>query len=120
MSKRTATELQEASSSENKKPFRQESKVVNDDGIGEFEDGWEDEYESDEEVAEGKDDGVYLRFCNCVLQVESMRSVEMEVDEDVLPPIEESEEKPPAPNVFIPGVHQLGKDEVLEARCWVH
>ena len=39
----------------------------------------------------------------------------MEVDEEVLPPIEESEEKPRAPDVFIPGVHQLGKDEVLEA-----
>lgn len=39
----------------------------------------------------------------------------MEVDEEVLPPIEESEEQPAAPNVFIPGVHKLGKDEVLEA-----
>lgn len=44
-----------------------------------------------------------------------MDLLDMDVDEDVLPPIEESEEKPPAPNVFIPGVHQLGKDEVLEA-----
>ena len=39
---------------------------------------------------------------------------DMEVDEDVLPPIEESEETPAAPDVFIPGVHQLGKDEILE------
>lgn len=38
----------------------------------------------------------------------------MEVDENVLPPIEESDEQPPAPGVFIPGVHELGKDEVLE------
>ena len=38
----------------------------------------------------------------------------MEVDEEVLPPIEETEEQPPAPEVFIPGVHQLGKDEFLE------
>lgn len=38
----------------------------------------------------------------------------MEVDEDVLPPIEESEEKQPAPEAFIPGVHHLGKDEILE------
>ena len=37
----------------------------------------------------------------------------MDVDE-VLPAIEESDEKPAAPEVFIPGVHQLGKDEVLE------
>lgn len=58
MSKRTATELQTASSSENKKPFRQE-KAVQDDGMGEFEDGWEDEFESDEEVVQGNDDGRY-------------------------------------------------------------
>ncbi|KAF8273981.1 WD40-repeat-containing domain protein [Lactarius quietus] len=39
----------------------------------------------------------------------------MEVDDTVMPPIEESDEKPRAPNVFIPGVHTLGKDEILEA-----
>jgi ribosome assembly protein RRB1 len=38
----------------------------------------------------------------------------MEVDEEVLPPIEETEEQPSAPDVFIPGIHQLGKDEILE------
>jgi Histone-binding protein RBBP4 or subunit C of CAF1 complex len=41
----------------------------------------------------------------------------MDVDDDdqVVPPIEESDETPRAPNVFIPGVHTLGKDEILEA-----
>lgn len=38
----------------------------------------------------------------------------MDVDE-VLPAIEESEEQPSAPDIFLPGVHKLGKDEVLEA-----
>ena len=38
----------------------------------------------------------------------------MDVDE-ILPAIEESAEPPPAPNVFIPGTHVLGKDEILEA-----
>lgn len=38
----------------------------------------------------------------------------MEVDEEVLQPVEESEEVPSAPEVFIPGVHQLAKDEILE------
>ena len=38
----------------------------------------------------------------------------MDVDDEVLPAIEESEEQPPAPNVFIPGVHRLEKDEILE------
>lgn len=38
----------------------------------------------------------------------------MDVDE-VLPAIEESDEPPRAPDVFMPGTHILGKDEVLEA-----
>ena len=38
----------------------------------------------------------------------------MDVDEEVLPAIEESEEPEPAPDVFVPGVHQLAEDEVLE------
>jgi ribosome assembly protein RRB1 len=42
-------------------------------------------------------------------------SAGMEVEDAVMPPIEESDEKPKAPNVFIPGVHTLGKDEILEA-----
>ena len=39
----------------------------------------------------------------------------MDVDDEVMPPIEETEEQPPAPQTFIPGVHKLGQDEVLEA-----
>ena len=39
----------------------------------------------------------------------------MDVDDQVVPPIEESDETPRAPNAFIPGLHTLGKDEVLEA-----
>ena len=38
----------------------------------------------------------------------------MDVDEG-LPPIEESEDTQPATRIFIPGVHSLGRDEVLEA-----
>lgn len=38
----------------------------------------------------------------------------MEIDDEVMPAIEESDERPAAPNVFIPGVHHLGKDEILE------
>ena len=115
MSKRSATQLQTASSSESKKPFRGASKNAQDDDMGEFEDGWEDEFESDEEVVDGtNNDGAHIsktqfdELCRPV-------SLDMEVDEDVLPPIEESDEQPPAPDVFIPGVHQLGKDEILEA-----
>ncbi|EGO02649.1 hypothetical protein SERLA73DRAFT_176020 [Serpula lacrymans var. lacrymans S7.3] len=37
----------------------------------------------------------------------------MDVDE-VLPAIEESDEQPSAPDVFIPGTHMLGNDEILE------
>ena len=39
----------------------------------------------------------------------------MDVDEEVLPAIEETEEQPPASDVFIPGLNKLGEDEVLEA-----
>ncbi|KAI0784936.1 glutamate-rich WD repeat-containing protein [Abortiporus biennis] len=101
MSKRTATELQTASTSDNyerKKAARHESGQAKApvDEMGDFEDGWEDEYESDEEVVNAEEeDG-------------------MELDDEVLPPIEETEEKPPAPSTFIPGVHELGQDEVLE------
>ena len=40
----------------------------------------------------------------------------MEIDDEVLPPIEESEEQeePPQKEVFIPGRHTLAKDEILE------
>ena len=38
----------------------------------------------------------------------------MEIDQ-VLPAIEEEDAKPPAPRVYIPGIHSLGDDEVLEA-----
>ena len=57
MSKRNATELQTdtaAHGNETKRPFRPESKDAQDDGMGEFEDGWEDEYESDEEIVDGQ------------------------------------------------------------------
>lgn len=63
MSKRTATELQTASSSESKKPFRRSSTKFQGDDIGEFEDGWEDEFESDEEVVDGANhDGEYILY----------------------------------------------------------
>lgn len=38
----------------------------------------------------------------------------MDVDQ-VLPPVDESEEQGIAPRVYIPGTHNLGEDEILEA-----
>ncbi|TCD62850.1 ribosome biosynthesis protein rrb1 [Steccherinum ochraceum] len=105
MSKRTATEVQTASTSTDYEPRKtprgsgSKAEKAQNDEMGEFEDGWEDEFESDEEVVEGKD----------------ADNDDMEVDEEVLPPIEESEEKPPAPQTYIPGVHKLAEGEVLEA-----
>ncbi|KZP25414.1 glutamate-rich WD repeat containing [Athelia psychrophila] len=102
MSKRSLTELQsvpedgqaylKASGSGTKR------EAVNPDDMGEFEDAWEDEIESEEEIVDGggeDDDG-------------------MDIDE-VLPAIEESDEPPPAPEAFIPGMRALEKDEILEA-----
>lgn len=57
MSKRTVTELQSETTGEDhggKKPFRTETKSSPEDDMGEFEDGWEDEFESDEEVVDGE------------------------------------------------------------------
>ncbi|KAG5654714.1 hypothetical protein H0H81_007470 [Sphagnurus paluster] len=101
MSKRSATEIVDPSTKNARTgEIRSGSKRDNAkmDEMGEFEDAWEDEIESEEEVVDAeadKEDG-------------------MDVDE-VLPPIEESEDQPRAPEVFIPGTHQLGQDEVLEA-----
>lgn len=55
----------------------------------------------------------------CVLPIYSFESSAevckgMDVDDEVMPAIEESEEPPAPPDVFIPGVHHLGKDEILE------
>ncbi|KZV74849.1 WD40 repeat-like protein [Peniophora sp. CONT] len=65
--------------------------------MGEFEDAFEDELEDDDEevVVDGGEDG-------------------MAVDDEVTPAIEELDERPGAPTTFIPGVHTLGKDEILE------
>lgn len=60
MSKRPATDPQAESSNGFKKPFLPEGKNVQEMEMGEFEDGWEDEFESDEEVVDGaKDEGAY-------------------------------------------------------------
>ncbi|EIW63951.1 glutamate-rich WD repeat-containing protein [Trametes versicolor FP-101664 SS1] len=106
MSKRSVTEIHASSGSqaEPRKTPRGESKqreIAADDEMGEFEDAWEDELESDEEVVDaeaGKDED----------------GMDMDVDDEVLPPIEESEEQPAAAEAYIPGVHQLAKDEILE------
>lgn len=61
MSKRTATELQSASTTTDNEPRKtprasgSKPEKTHDEGMGEFEDGWEDEFESDEEIVEGKD-----------------------------------------------------------------
>ncbi|KAL5519250.1 RRB1 [Sanghuangporus vaninii] len=104
MAKRTVTELQ---SSNDDQPFSKatpnglrRANGVDVSEMGEFEDAWEDEIESDEEVVDG---------------AQNANDEEgMDVDE-VLPPIEESEEQQPEQkDVYIPGRHVLAKDEVLE------
>ncbi|QRV97407.1 glutamate-rich WD repeat protein [Ceratobasidium sp. AG-Ba] len=69
------------------------------DEMGEFEDEWEDDIESDGEVVDGDDDD----------------ESKMEVDEDVTPAAEDEDEQPNAPDVYLPGSHKLAEDEVLEA-----
>ncbi|KAJ3786120.1 WD40-repeat-containing domain protein [Lentinula aff. detonsa] len=71
--------------------------ATTEDGMGEFEDAWEDEIEEDEDVVDA----------------EGLQEDGMDLDE-VMPAIEESEEPSAAPNIFIPGTHTLAEDEVLE------
>ena len=59
MSKRSVTEVHASSNihGESRKTPRSESKQKEqavDDEMGEFEDGWEDEYESDEEIVDAE------------------------------------------------------------------
>ncbi|RDB28460.1 Ribosome assembly protein rrb1 [Hypsizygus marmoreus] len=104
MAKRSATDLIDPPN-QSGQPFQkatgggQKRDNVADDQMGEFEDAWEDEIESDEDIVDGEAED---------------REDGMDIDE-VLPAIEESEEPPPPPETFIPGTHTLGKDEILEA-----
>ncbi|TFK77303.1 glutamate-rich WD repeat containing [Pluteus cervinus] len=105
MAKRTATET--LSISKDGRPFpkaqhggaKRESLPAED--MGEFEDAWEDELESDEDVVDKAEDAEPAEDA-------------MDVDE-VLPAIEESEEQHEQSDVYIPGVHTLEEGEVLEA-----
>ncbi|TFK30849.1 glutamate-rich WD repeat containing 1 [Coprinopsis marcescibilis] len=75
---------------------RREPQALNE--MGEFEDAWEDEVESDEEVVDAQandEDG-------------------MDID-SVMPAIEESDEPAPVPRAYVPGLHTLESDEVLVA-----
>ncbi|KAF7339269.1 Ribosome assembly protein rrb1 [Mycena sanguinolenta] len=104
MSKRSATELLTPATTAGQ-PFSKASgsgtkrENVAPEEMGEFEDAWEDEIESDEEV----------------VNAEAAEDPDgMDIDEEVMPAIEESDEKPVAPDAFIPGRHKLEPDEILE------
>jgi len=118
MSKRSANDTQDG------QPFpktqasgnRREAPMI--DERGEFEDAWEDEIESDEEIAnanaEENEDGLQTyKTSKILVLIYFSITVGMDVD-DVLPAIEESDEVPQEPRVYIPGTHTLGKDEILE------
>jgi ribosome assembly protein RRB1 len=86
------------------------------DEMGEFEDAWEDEIESDEEVVDAeagdKEDGTPQ--IQSIYRPHFNQIPGMDIDDNILPAIEESEEQPPAPEVYIPGKHILAQDEILE------
>ncbi|KAG8709676.1 ribosome biosynthesis protein rrb1 [Ceratobasidium sp. 394] len=68
------------------------------DEMGEFEDEWEDDLESDGEVVDSGGD-------------DDEDDSNMEVDQAP----EDEDESPGAPDVYLPGSHKLAEDEVLEA-----
>ncbi|KAH8119905.1 WD40 repeat-like protein [Phellopilus nigrolimitatus] len=122
MSKRTVTETQSSYSdgqafSKVRASGTRRENAIDTSEMGEFEDAWEDEIESDEEVVNTKEgdndeEGEFV-FPERVCSLRQWLSAGMDVDE-VLPPIEESDEQLPTQDVFIPGRHTLGKDEILE------
>lgn len=114
MPKRSATEIVDPAVQNGRQYQKSVGTAVEE--MGEFEDAWEDEIESDDgEVvdaeADEQEDGTSIT--NPIQKLLKYHQG-MDVDE-VLPPIEESEELPPAPQAFIPGTHVVGQDEVLEA-----
>ena len=121
MSKRTATELLSTSINQGQ-AFQKASgsgakrENVETDEMGEFEDAWEDEIQSDEDVVDEKaaegEDGALIIYD--VLDYRIYIYEGMDVDQ-VLPAIEESEQPDPPAEAYIPGTHVLGKDETLEA-----
>ena len=120
MSKRSANDTQDGQPFQKAQASGNRREVPVIDERGEFEDAWEDEIESDEELAnaneeEENEDGLqsYKAPRTLILIYFFFIAVGMDVDE-VLPAIEESDEVPQAPRVYIPGTHTLGKDEILE------
>lgn len=103
MSKRLVTELVESGNQDGKKKKKATTDSIREptsvDEMGEFEDAWEDEIESDEDVIYGDS------------ETDQHRNG-MDVDE-ILPALEESVETSNQ-EAFIPGRHELGKDEILE------
>jgi ribosome assembly protein RRB1 len=119
MSKRSATEVTVESPGQPlaKAPAGSARRVPDvQDEMGEFEDAFEDEIESDEDVVDGGEgadaDGKCSKRVSYFTKL--MVTIGMDVDE-VVPALEDTEERPPAPDVFIPGSRALAEDEVLEA-----
>ena len=119
MSKRSANDTQDGQPFQKTQASGNRRDVPVIDERGEFEDAWEDEIESDEELANPDDededeDGLQsYNVSRFFVLIDFCITVGMDVD-DVLPAIEESDEVPQAPRVYIPGTHTLGKDEILE------
>jgi ribosome assembly protein RRB1 len=129
MPKRSATELQAPppkshASGRGEKPHTQRQSDANGTNeMGEFEDAWEDEIESDEggigdqaEGGEAGEDGERFLICLTFFDVcdHDCGRPGMEIDDEVLPAIEEEDDQPPAPDIYIPGKYKLSKDEILE------
>ncbi|PFH54854.1 hypothetical protein AMATHDRAFT_134327 [Amanita thiersii Skay4041] len=104
MSKRSATELVSSVHYDGQPPSKTHDPAskrdrVSMDEMGEFEDAWEDELESDEEIFDNTE--------------ADENGDDMDVDQ-ILPSVDESEEQQLASKAYIHGLHTLGEDEVLE------
>ncbi|KAG8808029.1 ribosome biosynthesis protein rrb1 [Serendipita sp. 399] len=101
--KRTANDLEDTPGESSKRGPSSKRKGDEEVGMGDFEDEWEDEVDSDEGVNDGEET--------------EQGNKDDAMDIDVHPAVEDeqaSSSKQTAPRTFLPGLHKLSKDEVLE------
>ncbi|KAG8827943.1 ribosome biosynthesis protein rrb1 [Serendipita sp. 401] len=101
--KRTVNDLDDSHAEPNKRGPSSKRKGNEEVGMGDFEDEWEDEVDSDEGPNEGEEAG--------------QGNQDDAMDIDIHPAVEDAQapsSKQAAPQTFLPGLHKLSKDEILE------
>ena len=119
--KRPATETQglggqsfsKSQALENGTPSRRSNPQV-DPEMGDFEDDWEDEVEEDVGVTNAEADDEDGNLMLAIYLIEANWRIAMDVDVEVTQAAEDGDAPEPEADVYLPGTHTLGQDEVLE------